>query len=295
MSQPDPPVIAVIGMGEMGAALAGRLARAGAQVLTTLSGRSAVSARRARLAGVRAVTDAEVLKAQMMLSVVPPLYALEVAEYWARRMKEAASPVVYLDCNAVSVSTVRQIEAALTRAGARFVDACIIGVPGEPASPGPAVYLAGECPDDMALLSRLGLRVRATGGRVGAASALKMAYAGFNKGLTGLAAAMVLAATRAGAAPALRQELAESQPRLLEHIGVTLPDMYAKAWRWDYEMRQVGEFAAPDEDVTRVFEALGAFFGRLGQDWSGPCESAALIDTFLQLARTRKGPADDPL
>lgn len=287
MSDSPPPVIAVIGMGEMGAALAGRLARSGAHVLSTLTGRSAVSARRARQAGVRAVSDAEVLRAQMILSVVPPVYALEVATHWAQRMADTGPHTVYVDCNAVSVTTVHRIATTMAHAGARFVDGCIIGKPGEPTSPGPAIYLAGEYPDDQALLARLGLRVRSTGGPIGAASALKMAYAGFNKGLTGLAAAMVLAATRAGASQALRQELAESQPGLLAHIQGTLPDMYAKAWRWDYEMRQVGEFASPDEDVTRVFEALGEFFGRLGQDWSGPCESAPLIDAFLQLPRRR--------
>lgn len=287
MTNPQPPVIAVIGMGEMGASLAGRLVRAGARVSTTLSGRSAVSARRARQAGVDAVSDAEVLQAQVMLSVVPPVFALEVAGHWAQRMSESGCfRPVYVDCNAVSVETVRSIAAAITQAGARCVDGCIIGAPGEEGSPGPTVYLAGECTQDLALLSRLGLQVRSTGGPMGAASALKMAYAGFNKGLTGLAAAMVLAATRAGAAEALREELSHSQPRLLEHIRGTLPDMYAKAWRWDYEMRQVAQFARPDEDVTRLFEAMGAFFGRLGEDWSGPCESVAVIDAFLE--RTRR-------
>jgi len=75
---------------------------------------------------------------------------------------------------------------------------------------------------------------QSTGGPVGAASALKMAYAGLNKGLTALAAAMAPAATRTGAAKALREELAYSQPQLLAHIGRSLPDMYPKAHRWNF-------------------------------------------------------------
>jgi hypothetical protein len=47
---------------------------------------------------------------------------------------------------------------------------------------------------------------------LGAASALKMSYAGINKGTTLLTAAMLLGARRAGAADALRAELSESRP-----------------------------------------------------------------------------------
>lgn len=137
------------------------------------------------------------------------------------------------------METTKQIDAIVRNAGARYVDASIIGGRAAKEEAGPALYLSGEQPADVVTLSGLGLRVRSTAGEVGAASDLKMAYAGLNKGLTGLAAAMVLAATRAGAAQALHDELASSQPRLLEHIGHSLPDMYAKAYRWEFEMREV--------------------------------------------------------
>ncbi|WP_253713756.1 hypothetical protein [Bradyrhizobium sp. WD16] len=65
------------------------------------------------------------------------------------------------------------------------------------------------------MLGRHGLDVRVIDGPVGAASALKLSYAGITKGLVAIAATMVLAAERAGAGPALRAELAASQPQLL--------------------------------------------------------------------------------
>ena len=50
-----------------------------------------------------------------------------------------------------------------------------------------------------------------------------MSYAGITKGLTGLAAAMMLAATRFGAAPSLAAELADSQPELLTWFKRQVP------------------------------------------------------------------------
>lgn len=281
-----PAVIAVIGMGAMGASLAARLVRGGARVVTTLQGRSADTVARAEGAGVQAVAEDAVLQASMLLSVVPPAAALDVASHWSTRIAGASSKPVFVDCNAVSVQTAGRIGQLIEASGARFVDGCIIGMPGRVDEAGPVLYLAGELPRDLETLSGHGLRARSTQAPAGAASALKMAYAGFNKGLTGLAAAMVLAATRAGAADALGAELAQSQPHLLAHIRQTLPDMYAKAWRWDHEMQQVGEFAGADEDVARLYQAMAAFFGRLGQDWSGERECAHRIDAFLR----RSGP-----
>ena len=106
-----------------------------------------------------------------------------------------------------------------------------------------------------------------------------MAYAGLNKGLTALAAAMALAATRAGAANGLREELAYSQPQLLAHIGRTLPDMYPKAHRWEFEMREVAAFAG--EESAQIFEGIADLYLQLGKDWRGERSDVGAIDDFL--------------
>src|SRR5208283_5117864 len=105
---------------------------------------------------------------------------------------------VYVDCNAVDPGTVARIAAIVGATGTPFVDAAIFGGPPRPGQPGPTFYLAGEPAAGLTGLQDLGLRVRLLDGPVGAASALKMAYAGITKGLTALGAAMVLAADRAG-------------------------------------------------------------------------------------------------
>ena len=136
-------------------------------------------------------------------------------------------------------------------------------------------------PSDVATLAALGLRAQSTGGPVGAASALKMAYAGLNKGLTALAAAMALAATRVGAANALREELAYSQPQLLAHIGRTLPDMYPKAHRWEFEMREVAAFTGEGSSTAQIFEGIADVYLQLAKDWKGERRDVEAIDDFL--------------
>lgn len=277
--------VAVIAAGAMGAAVGGRMALKGVRVLTSLSGRSARSKERASKAGMVDAPDAEIAGVQYLLSIVPPKDAVALADRLLPALQAAAVKPVYVDCNAKSLQTSAAIGARMAQAGVRYIDACIIGHPGKPEEPGPAVYLSGERPDDVAAFAALGMRVRSTGGAAGSASALKMAYAGLNKALTGLAAAMAIAATRAGAGKAMFDELAASQPPLLAHLVKALPDMYAKAYRWDFEMQEVARFAGADPDLAKVYEGLAAFFARLGKDWEGERVDIAAIDAFIAQAK----------
>jgi hypothetical protein len=94
--------IAVIGTGEMGAAVAHQMLSKGARVLTTLKGRSAASAERVRLAGIEVVDDddAIALEAGFLLSIVPPGQAIAVARRFhgplARAAKSRSSSSVML-------------------------------------------------------------------------------------------------------------------------------------------------------------------------------------------------------
>ena len=66
------PVLAVIAAGGMGSAVGERLAENGVRVLTSLEGRSAASAARAKAAGMIAASDPEIATADIVLSIVPP-------------------------------------------------------------------------------------------------------------------------------------------------------------------------------------------------------------------------------
>ena len=87
-------------------------------------------------------------------------------------------------------------------------------------------------------MRQYGLDVRVLEGPLSAASALKMSYAGINKGTQAIGAAMMLAAMRAGSADALYDELSFSQKEMLAQFKQQLPKMPAKAYRWIAEMRR---------------------------------------------------------
>ncbi|MGY3649580.1 hypothetical protein ACVWW2_004871 [Bradyrhizobium sp. LM4.3] len=179
----------------------------------------------------------------LILSIVPPGEAVALAERLAGLIVRREKKPVVVDCNAVNVDTVKRIEEIISSAQAPFVDAGIIGFPPQPGGKSPAFYMSGEHADEVAVLKGLGLDVRIVEGPVGAASALKMSYAGIVKGLAGIGAAMVVAATKAGAADALRDELAMSQPAVLARLEVALPDMIPKAYRWG--RGDAGDFRFP--------------------------------------------------
>ena len=90
---------------------------------------------------------------------------------------------MFVDCNAVNVETVRRISSIIEPTGASFVDGSIIGHPPDPQG-GPTFYFSGSAAKELAAFEGLGLKVRIMEAPIGAASALKMAYAGINKGIT---------------------------------------------------------------------------------------------------------------
>jgi hypothetical protein len=108
-----------------------------------------------------------------------------------------------------------------------------------------------------------------------------MCYAGINKGVAAIAAAMILAAARSGASGALYQEMSESLPALLDSLQRQIPDMLPKAYRWVGEMREIGAFAADDVAAREVFGGFAALFERIAADFAGGnMESAALLEFF---------------
>ena len=104
-----PITVSIVAPGAMGAGVAQRLTENGVAVLTSLAGRSAASERRARAAGMRAVDDAQLTEADLLLSIVPPGEALALARRLAPVLTAANKKPVYVECNAVSPQTVRRI------------------------------------------------------------------------------------------------------------------------------------------------------------------------------------------
>jgi 3-hydroxyisobutyrate dehydrogenase-like beta-hydroxyacid dehydrogenase len=276
------PVIAVIAPGAMGSGVGQRLAENGADVVTSLAGRGASSAARAKAAGMRAVEDAAFADADVILSIVPPGNALELAERLAPVLRAAARKPIYVDCNAVSPKTAERIGAVVAATGAPFVDGGIIGGPPKPGATGTKIYVSGPEAPRAAKLVEHGLEMRLLGSGIGEASALKMSYAGITKGFTALGAMMMLAATRGGSADALHAELADSQKPLFAWLTRQMPNMYAKAYRWVAEMEEISAFAGEDAAAGVAFEAFARLYERIAADVDGEGRETAALTAFCR-------------
>ena len=112
-----------------------------------------------------------------MLSVVPPSAAIALAERLAPALAGAQRKPVYVDCNAVAPKTVLRAAEILAPSGCPFVDAAIFGGPTS-GKPGTVLYVSGPHASRVLPLGEVGPKVRVLDGPVGAASALKLSFAG---------------------------------------------------------------------------------------------------------------------
>jgi putative dehydrogenase len=279
-------VIGIIAQGTMGAGVGRRLRENGAEVRTLLTGRSAASAARAEQAGMIAVADERALLdgAQFFLSILPPGEAEGLARRLAPALTAMPKKPVYLDCNAVSPQSAMRIGEILSPTGVHYVDAGIIGGPPRPGY-GPAIYASGEHVGEALPLKEWGLDLRAIEGPIGAASGMKMSYAGITKGTTAIASAMLLGAARFGCAEALIAELSKSQPQMLAQFRAGIPRMYDKAYRWVAEMQEISDFLEANPPSRDIYAAVARLYDYLAaadaEDPPSPDNAVKTLDGVL--------------
>jgi 3-hydroxyisobutyrate dehydrogenase-like beta-hydroxyacid dehydrogenase len=272
--------VTVIAPGMMGSAVGKRLSQGGAAVLTSLTGRSDATRARAASCGMADASDAQIAASDFILSIVPPGEAMGLAERLAPALRQAGRKPVYVDCNAVSPDTVGKIAAVVQETGARFVDGGIIGPPPEPDSSKTRLYVSGPDADAVTVLQQHGLSTPVQPGPIGAASAMKMSYAGITKGFTALGAAMMLAATRAGTADALIAEMKVSQPMLLRWLTSQMPKMPSKAYRWVAEMEEISAFVGNDPAGAAFYQAAARLYERIAADLTSSRSETDALEAF---------------
>ena len=281
------PHFAIIGSGAMGSAVAKRLIDRGATVLTHLEGRSEQTIARAMAAGMVPVGRQELTKAELILSIVPPAQAIKVAEFVADISSRMPAPPPFIDLNAIAPKTMQALAARFDGSGVEVLDGAIIGGPPVPGKSGPTIYISGDRAERSRLLEDCGLRIRRLDGPPGAASALKMCYAGINKGSIGLGTAMLLAASRSGAAASLKAELSESLPDVDRKLSKSIPDMYPKAYRWVAEMQEIADFLGEDDPAATIFRGMADLFSRMASDVEGSRVLVGQLDEILGSRETR--------
>ena len=136
--------VAILMPGDMGHGVGQALIAAGHDVITALDRRSDRTRGLASRAGLRdagSIDDA-VGRAEIVLSILPPDGALGQAHAVAEAMRRTGARPVYVDCNAVSPMTAREVATAIAQVDAPFIDCGIIGL-NPVKAPGTRFYVSG--------------------------------------------------------------------------------------------------------------------------------------------------------
>lgn len=229
-----------------------------AEVVWASDGRSEATADRAREAGLVDVGSVEELvrTSEIVLSICPPAIAEEVAAQVAAIGFEE----LYVDANAISPKRMKRIAGLLPK----VVDGSILGRDGN-------FYLSGER-DAVERVAELfaGSDVRAIplDAEVGAASALKMAYGGWNKIGVALAAQALAIARAYGVDEALESE---------GLAGARVQQLAPRAWRWGPEMEEVADTCA----ALGLPDAMGRGAADLYGRWSAHRDTEVPLERLL--------------
>ncbi|MFI6464625.1 DUF1932 domain-containing protein [Streptomyces sp. NPDC050538] len=251
--------------GAMGAKVGGQATRTGTRVLYVPAGRSPASLQRAREAGLEAAESLESALAvsDFVLSVCPP----HAAEDVAREVLGHPFRGVYVEANAISPDRTRRIAAACAERGVPMVDGSIVGGPPGPGS-APRLYLSGDG-EQVARVARAfedtQVVARPLNASLGAASALKMAYASYQKSARVLAAVSHALAAHHGVAAELAREAGSLTSNILAETD-QLPSVAARAWRWAPELEEIAATLRTAGLPAEMAEGAAAVLGRWADD-----------------------------
>lgn len=288
--------------GQMGVSVGAALLQNQHQVLWLTAERSAATSKRAQQAGFTSVASLLELveRSDALISVCPPAAAAEVAE----QVAGLGFSGVYVDANAVAPQTATALGAAFAE---RYVDGGIIGPPA--LQPGTTrLYLAGPRAGEVAgWFAQGALQAIAMQAPVGAASALKMGYAGYTKGLSALLLATQALAQQYDVADWLESEWQQSLPGTTDRLDRAALNSAPKAWRFAGEMREIAATYAAAELPSGFHLGAAELYERLVslKDQSN-LSTAQVVATLLEKSpknsshessgaeqSSRQDPADD--
>ncbi|HEX3326315.1 MAG TPA: DUF1932 domain-containing protein [Actinomycetota bacterium] len=277
----DEVTVGLMHPGEMGAALGSALRNRGTVVLWASSGRSSETTRRAELAGLHDAGSVQELLRQSdaIVSVCPPHAAIEVAR------SINGFDGMFVDVNAVSPATARTIAAIVENGGGRCVDGGVVGPP--PRSPGTTrLYLSGPLARRAAaLFAGSTVDTRVISEELGAASALKMAYAAWTKGTAALLLAIRALARTEGVEAALLDEWRTSLPDLPDDSLRAARAACIKGWRWVGEMEEVAATFKSVSLPDSFHQGAREIFSRVPRREAAERDQATLEKVLVALAK----------
>ncbi|MFE3865976.1 DUF1932 domain-containing protein [Streptomyces goshikiensis] len=269
----DQPTVGILHPGSMGAAVAACAATNASAVLWCDAGRSPASATRAARLGLEAVSTLQELlnRSEIVISLCPPA----AAEDLARDVSAHGFAGLYVEANAISAERAVRI-AGLLGPTAAVVDGGVVGSPPVNGKT-PTLYLSGPASATArveALFVRTAVQTKVLGTEVGQASALKLAYASFQKTSRVLVALAIGLAREHGvdqeliAIASRRTDSYLSEP---EYIAKTA----ARAWRWGPELEEAADMLAAAGLPPEMLHAAASTLAR----WDGNKDDGKLTLT----------------
>ena len=280
--------IGVLGIGEMGSAVATLLRDNGARVVTTLEGRSAKTRANAANAGVEDLGSMEevVRASDLVLSMLSSNAAPGVAHLLGEAAKSIGAHPLFGEFNAIAPRTVQAIAADIG-GSMDVVDGGIIGGTGN--LPAATFYLSGPRASEVAALSDYGFNTRLLGVVVGQASGMKLCYAGMTKGLSTMALDLLLAATALGVAGPVLEQYQHSMSGVLQFIDRFVPGNPKRAIRRAEEMPEVAamlESLGFSGSIHRAAHQRMKWLGELGLDTDGATSAAEVAKQVIEATQT---------
>jgi 3-hydroxyisobutyrate dehydrogenase-like beta-hydroxyacid dehydrogenase len=217
-----------------------------------------------------------VRRSDVVLSVVLPSAADEVASEFCAAAHLSPSDCIYVEANSVSPATALDIGRRVEDAGRSFVDASFNGLAKNVAASG-TLFLSGTRAAEVAEVFAGVMRVQLLGDEPGRASAMKMLLGGLSKGLCALFTELAVLASRME----MLDEMLEASRRTYGGVSSVVERMlptYARhAGRRLTEMSELestmgaaGITPRVMQGVVRLHEALADTFQ---SDAEGPCGS----------------------
>ena len=258
--------IGILHPGEMGVSVAASATQGGHEVYWVSQGRSDTTRLRAEKQGLIEVRSLSQLcqTVEILLSVCPP----HAAEDVAKSVIEQGFKGCYLDANAISPQRANKIGQMMKANSIHFVDGGIVGGPAW-TSKETWLYLSGEDAQVIADCFSSGLlETRIISNEIGKASALKMCYAAYSKGITALLAAILATAESLGVRENLYQQWDMDDSNSSEQVNRRVTRVTAKAWRFEGEMHeiastfeQVGLPGGFHESAAEIYRRMAAARG----------------------------------
>jgi 3-hydroxyisobutyrate dehydrogenase-like beta-hydroxyacid dehydrogenase len=277
--------IGILHPGDMGVAIAASAIHNGHHAYWAPEGRSQDTRKRAEehfLIDVGSLKEL-CMRCSIVLSVVPPSAAEDVAE----QVIAQGFKGTYADLNAISPQKAERIGQRLEANGIRFVDGGIVGPP--PWQPRTTwLSLSGRDARTIASCFTNGpVQTEILGDRVGDASALKMCYGAYTKGLTALIAGVLGTAENLGVRQSLMRRWADDGSGLDKSAAPRVARITDRAWRWVGEMDEIASTFGHANMPRGFHEAAGDIYQRLARFKDQPTSDAAAVLEALKAPAAR--------